>query len=48
MILLEYIYEQGLGGLPKDPAAALDWYKKSAARGNGFAATRGKELQQQR
>ena len=48
MTLLGYMYEGGLGGLPKDPAAALDWYKKSAARGNGFAATRVKELQQQR
>jgi TPR repeat protein len=48
MTLLGYMYEQGSGGLPKDPAAALDWYKKAAARSNGFAATRVKELQQQR
>ena len=28
------IYEQGLGGIEKNPKKAYEWYKKSAAQGN--------------
>jgi uncharacterized protein len=44
VFLLGYIYEEGLAGISKDPGAALDWYKKSAARGNAAAQKRVSEL----
>jgi TPR repeat protein len=45
MMLLGAMYEDGAGGLPKDAAAALDWYKKAADLGNSYGQEQVKRLQ---
>jgi TPR repeat protein len=34
------MYENGRGGLPKDDAQAVSWYRKAADAGNAFGMSR--------
>ena len=43
---LGYAYDYGKGGLTKDEAKAVEWYRKAAEGGNFWAAVRLQELEE--